>query len=48
MDANARKAVGPNRIEAKRTICGGWSGSGKQIKAEGGSKGGWQSMKRDD
>src|SRR5579863_666302 len=47
MDANARKAVGSHSIEAKHTICGGWSGSSQQIKAKRGSKGGWQSVKRD-
>src|SRR6266567_6649965 len=48
MDTNARKTVESHNIEAKRTISSGWSSSSQQIKAKRGSKGGRQSVKRDD
>ena len=43
-----QKAVRSDGIEVRNTIRGGQLGRGKEIKAERGSKGGWQSVKRDD
>jgi hypothetical protein len=36
-----KRAVRPDGIEARNTIRDDWLGCGKEIKAEGGSKGGW-------
>ncbi len=44
---NSGKMVKKDLHQGQKHTCGDWLGSGKQIKAKGYSKGGWQSVKRD-
>lgn len=41
------QATRSGSLEERNNACGEWLGGGKQIKAKGVSKGGWQTMKCD-